>query len=84
MRRPGTEAWLRTYDDDSVMTQERIPLERGAWPDFYAGVEQAIRGLRPTPVPITDAIADARVLDAARAAWATGTVVRLDPPAGHQ
>lgn len=84
VRRPGTEAWLRTYDDDSVMTQERIPLERGAWPDFYAGVEQAIRGLRPTPVPITDAIADARVLDAARAAWATGTVVRLDPPAGHQ
>ena len=42
-RRPGTEAWLRTFDDDSVVTEERVPLERGAWPDFYRGVERAIR-----------------------------------------
>ena len=83
VRRPGTEGWLRTFDDDSVMTEERVVLERGAWPDFYMGVERAVRGVGPVPVPISDAIADARVLDAARLSASSGTVVPLDPPAGH-
>ena len=84
VRRPGTEGWLRTYDDDSAVTEVRVPLERGAWPEFYAGVERAIRGRGPAPVPIEDAIADARVLDAARESAATGRVVSLDPPAAHR
>lgn len=84
VRRPGTEGWLRTYDDDSAVTEERVALERGAWPDFYAAVERAIRGAGPVPVPMADAIADAQVLDAAREAAATGRIVVLEPPAGHQ
>jgi predicted dehydrogenase len=84
VRRPGTEAWLRTYDDDSAVTEERVVLDRGAWPDFYAGVERAIRGVGPVPVSMADAIADARVLDAAREAAATGRIVVLEPPAAHQ
>lgn len=83
VRRAGTEAWLRIYDDDSVVSEERIALERGAWPEFYAGVERAIRGHGRAPVPIEDAIADARVLDAAREAARTGRSIPLQPPAAH-
>ena len=84
VRRPGTEAVLRTVDDSDAVTESRVPLERGAWTAFYPAVEQAVRGLRPAPVDIADAVADARILDAARLASQTGVVVTLDPPAAHR
>ena len=82
---PGEAAGLlRSYDDASVMTQSRRPLDRGRWPAFYSGVERALRGAGEPPVLVDDVIADLRVLDAARESARTGTTVRLDPPAGHR
>ena len=82
-RLPGTDAILRTFDASDAPTDVRLPLERGAWPVFYAQTAAAIRGLAPVPVPVEDAIQTARVIDAAHQSAATGTVVRLDPPAAH-
>jgi scyllo-inositol 2-dehydrogenase (NADP+) len=45
---------------------------------FYAGVRDALLEGRPMPVDPRDAVRTALVLDAARAAAATGTVVALD------
>ena len=83
VRLPGTEALLRTFDDASNPTDERVALERGAWPDFYAKAAAAIREHGPDPVTIDDVVETMRVMDAARLAAETGTNVRLDPPAGH-
>jgi predicted dehydrogenase len=83
VRLPGTEALLRTYDDENRPADEFVALERGAWPVFYAQVAKALRGQAPDPVPLTDAIETLRVLDAARLAASSGQVVPLDPPAGH-
>ncbi len=81
--RAGSEAILRTFSDDSTMTEQRVPLEPGAWPAFYAQVAAAIRGEAPAPVSIDDVIESLRVLDAARLAGEMVGTVRLDPPAGH-
>jgi predicted dehydrogenase len=83
VRRPGTEAVLRVVADDNSVREERLALERGAWTEFYPAVARAVRGTGPVPVPIEDAIQDARILDAARLSSQTGSVVTLDPPAGH-
>jgi predicted dehydrogenase len=83
IREPGTEALLRTYDDADESTDELVVLERGAWPQFYAQVAKAVRGEAPVPVDVADVVETMRVLDAARAAGSTGTVVTLDPPAAH-
>lgn len=76
-------AVLRTFDDDSTPTEERIPLEPGQWPEFYRRVERALRGEGPPPVAIDEAVATLRVLDAARTSGTTQSTVTLDPPAGH-
>ncbi|MCX6431564.1 MAG: Gfo/Idh/MocA family oxidoreductase [Actinobacteria bacterium] len=83
VRLPGTEALLRTFDDASNPTDQWVPLERGAWPDFYAQTAAAIRGQGRDPVTIDDGVETMRVMDAARLAAETGTIVRLEPPAGH-
>jgi scyllo-inositol 2-dehydrogenase (NADP+) len=83
IRPAGTEAVLRTFDDDNEPSDERVPLERGAWPAFYAQVARAVRGDDVVPVTMDDAIQTLRVLDAARASAATGSTVVLDPPAAH-
>ena len=83
VRLPGTEALLRTYDDASNPTDERVVLERGAWPDFYAQAAAAIRGDAPDPVTIDEVIETMRVMDAAWLAAESGRTVQLDPPAGH-
>jgi scyllo-inositol 2-dehydrogenase (NADP+) len=80
----GSEALLRTYDEDSTPTESRVPLVPGSWPVFYAGVEAALSDGAPDPVELGDVIANLRVLDAAREASDSGRVVRLDPPAGHR
>lgn len=79
----GTDATLRVFDDDSVVTETRVPMEPGAWPEFYRAVAAAVRGEQAPPVLISDVIESMRVMDAARTAGATGTTVTLDPPAGH-
>ncbi len=84
VRLPGTEALLRTYDDADQPTDELVALEPGAWPQFYAQVAAAVRGEAPVPVDVADVIETMRVLDAARVAGSTGTVVTLDPPAAHR
>jgi scyllo-inositol 2-dehydrogenase (NADP+) len=79
----GTEAVLRRYSEASELTESLLLLERGDWPAFYRGVAAAVRGEGPPPVPMADAVADLRVLDAARQSADTRTVVTLDPPAAH-
>ncbi len=79
----GTDATLRVFDDDSVVTETRVPMERGDWPSFYREVAAAVRGDAPPPVLISDVIQSMRVMDAARESGATGATVTLDPPAGH-
>jgi predicted dehydrogenase len=83
VRAPGTDALLRTFSDDNEPTDERITLDRGAWPEFYAQVARAVRGEAPDPVSVTDVIQTMRVLDAARESAAEGRTVTLDPPAAH-
>lgn len=79
----GTEALLRTYTDDNVLTQHHVSLEHGAWPTFYRQVAAAVRGHAEPPVVFSDAVQNLRVLDAARTAGTTATTVTLDPPAAH-
>ena len=54
-----------------------MPSERGRWDTFYPAVARAVAGHGPPPVDPQDAVATARVLDAARMSSATGTVVSL-------
>ncbi len=79
----GTQARLRTFDDDSQPSEESVTLVAGRWPDFYIGVARAIAGEGEPPVSIDDVIADLRVMDAARESALTGARISLDPPAGH-
>jgi scyllo-inositol 2-dehydrogenase (NADP+) len=82
---PSTSAGLlRQYDLAAEPTDSRVPLVRGDWPAFYRGVAAALDGLAADPVAVDDAVATLRVLDAARRSAQAGTVVSLDPPAGHR
>jgi predicted dehydrogenase len=56
-----------------------VPSERGAWDTYYPAVADAVRGRGAPPVAARDAVATARVLDAARESARTGTVVRIGP-----
>ncbi|MFJ2778942.1 MULTISPECIES: Gfo/Idh/MocA family oxidoreductase [unclassified Kitasatospora] len=56
-----------------------IPTDPGDYPAFYAGIAAALASPgTPPPVDPHDAVATLAVLEAARAAAATGTTVRLD------
>ncbi len=68
-------AWGRLYLGDGPA--DPVPSERGAWDTFYPAVARAVRGLGQPPVRARDAVATARVLDAARTSAAQGTVVRI-------
>ncbi len=80
----GSEALLLEYDDTNTATRTSVPLQPGNWPYFYAAVARAGRGEGPPPVLAHDAVANLRVLDAARESAATGSRVILDPPAAHR
>ena len=67
-------AWGTMFDGEREMP---VPSERGRWDTFYPAVARAIAGNEAPPVDPRDAVATARVLDAARESSATGTVVRL-------
>ena len=52
-----------------------VPSERGRWDTFYPAFAAAVRGTGPVPVDPRDAVATARVLDAARRSATEGVVV---------
>ena len=56
-------------DNDDV---EVVPSTPGAWPTFYRAFAATVRGNGEPPVPAADAVATARVLDAARASATDG------------
>jgi scyllo-inositol 2-dehydrogenase (NADP+) len=70
-------AWGRLVHGD---TSEPVPSEPGDWPAFYGQMEACLRGQGPVPVEPADAVAVLAVLDAARVAASSGSVVRLDRP----
>jgi predicted dehydrogenase len=69
------DRWGRVFRDG---TSELLPSERGAWDTFYPAFAAAVRGAGPVPVDPWDAVATARVLDAARESAALGQVVTLE------
>jgi scyllo-inositol 2-dehydrogenase (NADP+) len=73
-RAPEDAATFHTGGSDAP---ERLTMEPGNWPAFYAGVRDAIRDGAPPPVPAADAIAVLDVLEAARESARGGTVVAL-------
>ncbi len=66
------EGWL-------VHGSDRVPVRRvpGGHPDYYRAVEAWVRGTGPVPVDPADAVATARVLDAALVSAREGRVVTL-------
>ncbi len=69
------ERWGRVFRDGRSVL---LPSERGAWDTFYPAFAAAVRGSGPVPVDPWDAVASARVLDAARESAITGQVVTLE------
>ena len=76
-------ACLRTALDDGTITDTEVALAVGRWNSYYPAVVQAVTEGAPAPVAVEHAVANLRVLDAARQSVATGASVRLNPPAGH-
>ena len=54
-----------------------VPSERGRWDTFYPAAADAVRGIGPVPVDPNDAVATARIIDAARISAAERRVVEL-------
>ena len=79
----GGHAILRTCDDDSTITESRVPMARGGWPEFYDGVARCLREGAEAPVLLSDVVADMRVLDVASTSAQTGDCIRAVPPAAH-
>ena len=76
------ERWGTFHDGTSP---RRVRTEPGAYHEFYAEVESAIRAGGVAPVPIEDAIAGVAIIEAARASSAESRVVAIaDPPATIQ
>ncbi|MDE3719813.1 Gfo/Idh/MocA family oxidoreductase [Nocardiopsis sp. N85] len=55
----------------------RVPSARGAYPEFYAGVRDAVGEGEPLPVDPHEVIHGLEVIEAARRSARTGTVVTL-------
>lgn len=55
-----------------------VPSERGAYPEYYAGIVEALRQGGPPPVEPADAVAGLEIIEAARRSAAEGAVIRLD------
>jgi scyllo-inositol 2-dehydrogenase (NADP+) len=80
--RPGDAGWGEEPRSQWGMlglgdSSRQVPSEPGAYQEFYAGVERALRGDGPVPVEPAEAVAALVVLEAARRSASTGTVVRL-------
>ncbi|WP_433170393.1 Gfo/Idh/MocA family protein [Actinoallomurus sp. CA-150999] len=68
------ERWGQVLRGDHT---ESAPSERGRWDLFYPAFAAAVRGTGPLPVDPWDAVATAKVLDAARTSATAGQVVAL-------
>jgi scyllo-inositol 2-dehydrogenase (NADP+) len=68
------ERWGRLITGEAA---ETVESEKGDWPRFYAGLEQALRQGSAPPVDPRDAVTGLEVLDAARRSAATGAVVAV-------
>ena len=68
------ERWGRLHRGDEGVV---VPTERGRWDSFYPAFAAAVRGQGPVPVDPRDAVATARVLDAARRSATEGVAVPL-------
>jgi predicted dehydrogenase len=55
--------------------RERVPSERGCWSEFYRQLQEAVVNRGRNPVDAKDAVASAKVLDAARVSAMEGRVV---------
>jgi len=62
---------------DGALYNETLRLERGDYPAFYRGMRDAILGKAENPVPVEQALAVMRVIDAGLESAATGRVVAL-------
>jgi predicted dehydrogenase len=76
------ERWGVDPDAAGVLTDldgtaVTVSLERGRWHGFYPAVAAAVRGEAAMPVDPQDAIATARVIDAARESARTGRVIAV-------
>jgi predicted dehydrogenase len=57
--------------------RETVPSQRGCWPHFYQQLQEALAGYAANPVDPHDAVAAAKVLDAARLSAKEGRTVQL-------
>ena len=78
------EAIMKLGNPDGTIDTYAFPVSNGAWPEFYVSVRNAIVENAPAPVPLTDVIANLRVLDAARVSSLTRQRVLLATPASHE
>lgn len=91
--RPGDPQWgsepesavieLAVLSEDGTLQHSAQRPVRGGWGSVYPAIRDAILGMAPPPVPMSDAIANLRVLDASGESSATGQVVELSPAAAH-
>ena len=80
---PSSFAEIENTDSDDQSGVRKSPFLRGRWNCFYSNVIHSIRYGSVSPVPITDAINNMRVLDAARLSHTNKNEHILNIPASH-
>lgn len=68
------ERWGRLITDGR---SRPVPSARGAYPDFYAGVRDAVGEGEPLPVDLHEVVHGLEIIEAARRSSRTGSVVEL-------
>ncbi len=85
-RAPGSAGWgldaeadhgELVLDRDGVAVATRVPTQAGAHHAYYCGLREAVAHGAPSPVPVDDAVAVMRVIDAAQRSAAEGRVIPL-------
>ena len=83
---PGSNGWgldkeadygELVLDRDGVAVATRVPTLAGAHHAYYRGLREAIAHGAPSPVPVDDAVAVMRVIEAAQRSAAEGRVIHL-------
>lgn len=74
-RRPGDAGFGE--NPDGRLNGEPYPTRAGDYASFYRGVEQALHHGRPNPVPPSEAVTVLRILEAARLAASTRSVIAV-------
>src|SRR6185295_14412355 len=77
---PGDDGWgvgepARWVDESGERT---LPIERGAYEAFYAGVRDALADGTAMPVDPRDSVAALRVIEAARHSAQTAAIIDMD------